>query len=254
MCERQETQNWLACADEVYSRLIKSLQKRCAAARTFKSEPDLPFWCDCLKEALLLRSTELARAAIDLYRRNSLVSAAIITRSLLETTALFNRLYESCAKVVNKHEKGKCYDEIIEELLQSVSRISIGSTAQRDDATRPNIEPFKVPSLINSLDTRKLNGKAMDTYEDLCQMVHPNFDGCLDAFTAWDKKKRYMEFIQDYRHRQKDDVRYRIFLVLILNIVEELEKEMAGLLPKFGEACEGYLERQRCQDNEKDVS
>lgn len=152
MSDKQETQDWLGSADEVCKRLKENLQKRCAAARTFERDQDLlAFWVECLKEALLFRSTELTSTAIDLYQQNKLVSAATITRSLLETTALLNRLIESCAKVVKKHERGKCSDEIIAELLERVHRLSFASTEQRDSATGSKVEPFKVPASLRVL-------------------------------------------------------------------------------------------------------
>lgn len=253
MCKNHETQDWLARADEVCIRLTENLQVRCTAARTFDYEPDLlPFWCDSLKEALLYRSTELAGTAIDLYRRNFLVSAVIITRSLLETAALFNRLYETCSKVVKKHEKGKCSDDIIKELLRKVQKISVASTETRDNATRSNIKPFGAPALVKDLDTRhNARGSIISTYEGLCQMVHPNFKGCLDAFTNWNAEKKYVEFIQDYRHVQEDAHSYIMFLFLVLDIVENLEGEMAELLPKFAKACEEYIERQHGKGDKK---
>ena len=247
MCENEETEDWLVRADEVCMRLKENLQERCSTVRSFEQEPvSLPFWCDCLKEALLFRSTELAETAIDLYRRNLLVSGAIITRSLLETIALFNRLNESCAKVVKQHERGNYCDEIIKELLKSVQRISLATTTTRDNETQSNIEPCKVPALINSLDTRfKTDCKLKRMYDELCQFVHPNFNGCTDSFTKWNTQENYVEFIQDYHHVQLNAVRDHIFLFKILDIVEKLENEMMELLPKFAEACEEYIKRQR---------
>ena len=252
MCEKQENEDWLIRADEVCRHLKENLQERCAATRTFEKEIDLSFWVECLKEALLFRSSELAATAIYLFQQNKLVSAATIMRTLLETTALFNRLNESCAKVVKKHEKGKCHDEIIQDLLQRVTIISLASTAA--DASHPNIEPYEVRALINSLDTRfKIDGIAKRTYDELCQIGHPNFRGCLDAYTKWDQEKRYMEFVQDYHHWELNAAQYHLSLFIILDIAKNLEEEMSRLLPKFAKAMEEYLERQRDENNEKET-
>ena len=252
MCEKQETEDWLVHAEEMCRYLKENLQKRCAATRTFEKGIDLSFWVECLKEALLFRSTELAATAIDLYQQNKMVSAATITRTLLETTALFNRLHESCANVVKKHKKGKCSDEIIQEFSERVGKISLASTAA--DATQPNIEPYEVRALISSLDTRfKTHGMAKRTYDEFCQIGHPNFRGCLDAYTKWDQEKRYMEFVQDYHHWELNAAQYHLFVFIILKLAKNLEEEMSKLLPNFAKALEEYLERKPGDDNEKDT-
>jgi hypothetical protein len=51
-------------------------------------------------------------------------------------------------------------------------------------------------------------------------------------------------------------ISYSIFHFItycILEIVETLENEITGLLPKFAKALEEYLERQRDENNEKET-
>lgn len=104
MSKGQDTEDFLVKAENVCQQLKMNLQERVAPDNPSEVKT-LPIYVDCFKEALLYRLTELAETAIDLYCRNALVSAATITRSLLETTALFERLREKCAEFINKHKK-----------------------------------------------------------------------------------------------------------------------------------------------------
>jgi hypothetical protein len=198
----------------------------------------------CLKEALLYRSTELAETAIDLYRQNALVSAATITRSLLETTALFERLREICAKLVKKYKKHGCRAGDIQELVKSIGKIGL-STADSvfiKNCTVPEMlqdstEPFLPSKVIKSLGTR-FKFDAEDAYTSLCQTAHPNFQGCLGKFA--DFQENYVEFIHDYHHIPEQARSHQSLLADILLTVEKLEEEMAGLFPKFATVCEEY--------------
>lgn len=237
MPEDQESESALAVAHDACQRIKINLPERLTSVPPSEFRY-LAFKASYTKEALLYRAVELAETAIDLYRRNTLVSAATLTRSLLETTSLLERLRDICAKFVNKHKKHGCRADDIEELHEKLQKISSGTTDELfKDEGMPAIEPFKVLSLIRSLGTRyRFDAEA--EYRFLCQIVHPNFHGCLGSFAKLCKS--HVEFIQDYHHMQEIVPHHTRLLAILLCYIEEIETHMALLLPEFTTVCEKY--------------
>jgi len=217
------------------------LQKRLTAESPLEVKR-FYFMARCLKEALLYRSTELAETAIDLYRRNALVSAATITRSLLETTALFERLRETCAGFVNKHKKHGCHKDDFQKLDGSLRKISLGSTDQSavDEKSLPVQQPYQVRSLVRSLATQ-YKFEAEEIYASLCQFAHPNFAGCIGPFAYWHDD--HVKFISDYHLSPSPEnaTLFKRLLVGLLYIVESLRDDIEGLLPEFEKVCGEYF-------------
>jgi len=251
MCENQELQDPLMLANEVYQHIAANVQKRYTSAPTLEMRKTLPFWVRCFKESVLYRSTELTSTAIDLFRRDALVSAAIIMRSLIETTALFNRLYEYCNVIVKKGTLDVPYDRNAQEFIRVLRKLSLGTTDKSvEKYLKNNIEPFQVNGMVKCLNTR-FGFNAFSLYTDLCQIAHPNYRGCMNSFTNWNQQKNCVEFIRDYRHMKESAAWFQNGLALILNIVENLEIEIEELLPKFAKICEEYEKRQKDKGNEQ---
>lgn len=201
MCEKQESKDPLVIANEVCQRLTKNLQEQYAAATTLKNKMTLPFWVYCLKGALLYRSIELAATAIDLYQRNALVSAATITRSLLETTALFNRLNERCAVVVKKSVSGNRCDRYFQKLLRDVRKISLGTTDELGKKSLPRSEEsFSVRGMVKDLGAR-FHFDANSVYSELCQMAFSSYNSTNLSDNCEYGKHRFKSFISSNHGR-----------------------------------------------------
>ena len=239
MLENQEAEDLLATAEDVCQRVRANLQERLTPNNTLELKT-LPVYVSCVKEALLYRSIELGETAIDLYRRNALVSAATITRSLLETTALLERLREVCSGFIKKHKKHGVSMGNFQELDNCLRKISLGSTDQLVEAKeRQPEQPYQVPSLIRSLGTRH-KFDAEKVYGTLCQFAHPNFAGCLGPFAYWHDD--HVEFVSDY-HRSPSPENAALFknlLAILLLAVEKTQKDIEGLHLEFDKVCREY--------------
>jgi hypothetical protein len=240
LMENEMPENLLATAEDVCQRVKTSLQERLTPDSPLELKT-LPVYVSCVKEALLHRSTELGETAIDLYRRNALVSAATITRSLLETTALFERLRETCAGFINKHKKHGCSMANFQKLDDGLRKISLGSTRQlAEGEERPPEQPYRVRSRVKSLGTR-YKFSAEEVYVTLCQFAHPNFASCIGPFAYWHDE--HVEFISDY-HRSPSPENASLFknlLVILLCTVEKIQEDIEGLLPEFDKVCGEYF-------------
>ena len=235
----QESEDLLIKAEDVCQQLKTNLRERVSPEDPSEVKT-LPIYVDCFKEALLYRSTELAEVAIDLYRRNALVSAATITRSLLETTALFERLREKCAEFISKHKKRGCNKDDFQKLDDSLRKISLASTNQSAEAKkRTPKQPHEARKLARSLGTRYKFG-AEEAYSSLCQFAHPNLAGCIGPFAYWHDE--HVEFISDYSRSPSPEnlTQLTILLALLLEIMKTIRDEMEDLLPEFDTVCREY--------------
>jgi len=239
MSEDREPESALATADGVCQRIKMKLRERLTPQNPLEMK-SLPFYVRCIKESLLYRSTELAETGIDLYRRNALVSAATITRSLLETTALFERLRDICANFAETYKKHGCHNDDIQKFVEWLRKTSLATTDRSVNVEdRRQIEPFEPSKLVNSLDTRfKFNAKG--AYDSLCQMAHPAFQGCMGSFTK--RHDSYVECFPDYHHSPspQNAILFQTLLMMLLLIVESLEEDMTRILPNFTTACKAY--------------
>ena len=247
MPENQEPENLLATADDVCHRVKANLQERLARDNPLELKT-LPVYVSCVKEALLYRSAELGETAIDLYRRNALVSAATITRSLLETIALFERLRETCAKFIKNHKKnGRSMDEFM-NFNDCLRKISLCSTDQSPEAEERQTKPYEVAHLVKSLGTR-YKFSANKDYAALCQFAHPNFAGCIGPFAYWHTD--HVEFISDYHLSPSPEnaAVFKTLLVILLCTVEKIQEGIEGLLPEFDKVCGEYFTVQQNNEN-----
>ena len=140
------------------------------AALTVNSK--LPFKVLSLRELLIHRVSALAVAAVDLHDKGNHLAAATITRSILETTAVAFAIEKNLNKFLRVQD--------VKALDRFLMKILIASGAP--DANHPAID---ITGLVNSVNTRKPGFK--DSYNQLCEYVHPNWAGLLGTFGQVDQ-------------------------------------------------------------------
>ena len=132
----------------------------------------------CIREVLLYRVSELADTALNSYQKNQLVTSAILARALLESVSLLYWLYKELTRAV---EEGSSI-----RITPFLKRALVG--------TRNGTTPLEAHNVLNAIDAmgqdvedwRKL-------YEELCEIAHPNWGGCLGAYAKFNKEKVWYE-------------------------------------------------------------
>jgi len=109
-----------------------------------------------------------------------------------------------------------------------------------------------VTKMVRDLGTR-FRFDANQAYSDLCEVAHPNYRGCMGAFSKWNVQNFRVEFTQDYHHVQENATYFQTLLPLSLQIIKECKEKMAKLLPKFSQMCKKYERRQRNKGNKKNI-
>ena len=141
---------------------------------TISSTARIPFKVLCLREVLLFRISELAEAALRCYEENQLVATATLSRALMESIALSYWLYK---EIQGSLERGTS-DKI---------NIFLGKALVGRREETPLLLAHNVMNAIDAVtidipDYRKL-------YEHLCEIAHPNWDGCLGAYATLNREE-----------------------------------------------------------------
>jgi hypothetical protein len=156
-------------ADAIASSLPDRIQ---IAALTLKSK--LPFKALSVRELLIHRVSALATAAVDLFEREQLIPAIVLTRSVAETVAFLFCLHERLERFL-MDKNVFALDDFLMSCLVS-SRIQPGLR-----------KAINVLTLIDRVD--KINPGFRSVYDTLSEYAHPNWSGTLVAFGKIDKKQ-----------------------------------------------------------------
>lgn len=142
-----------------------------------------------LREVLVYRITELGEVAIDLFEKKKFVSAFIIVRSIQETLAMLFSLYDQIKKAVDSEDANK--------LSAFLKKALFGSG--RGDSNSEEVLP-KAHQILNAID---LIDKSLDgfrsNYDSLSNYVHPNWSGCLGAYSKYDKENFWLDLGTEVR-------------------------------------------------------
>lgn len=132
-----------------------------------------PFQLLCAREALIWRTEELARNACDALERNDFAAATILTRAIVENTAVAWKLMEVLD--ARQSYSAKELNDILMRLLAGWKK-----------------EPGDMPEAINVLTLLKKVDKAipgfLDHYEMLSEIAHPNWSGVFGLYSKTDRE------------------------------------------------------------------
>ena len=133
-----------------------------------------PYKAMVVREALIWRTEELGRGAYESFQRGDLASAILLTRGVVECTALMARL----SQVV--FERASMSQAELDEVL---SRMLLGWKSNEPDMQ----QAFNVLTLLKHLDKRF--GPVTEAYEHLSEFAHPNWGGVTYLFSRTDREK-----------------------------------------------------------------
>ena len=173
----------LALAKRMASEIRDALPKSIHAGEfTLKSK--LPYKASSFREVLIHRASDLADVAIDLYESNRLVPAFVLTRAVIETTAVLFWLHKKAERFVETHDE-KAFDEFLMK----------GLMGSKDGTT--NHESHNVLTAVDHLD-KEFPG-LRDMYNSLCEFTHPNWSGAMGAYSELEKEKYVLHLGKEHR-------------------------------------------------------
>lgn len=158
---------------------LKSSLRKCIDYQEVSLTAKKPFMALWQVENIKWRLHELASSSCNELKRKNYLGAALLIRSCLETVSLFWYLNLKIEASLEKNEHDEI-DEILDRLL-------LGS--------KKNPE---MPSAINILTCidkmNKIFLGAKESFENLCELAHPNWAGTSLCFSEFNEETRRVSF------------------------------------------------------------
>lgn len=123
---------------------------------------------------MIHRISDIADAAIELYESDQLVAAFILTRAVVETTAMIYWLYQKSRESLEKPDENS-FDEFLMK----------GILGSKDGTTK--YESYNVLTAVDHLD-KEFKG-LRDMYNTLCEFTHPNWSGVMGSYSKLEASK-----------------------------------------------------------------
>jgi hypothetical protein len=172
------------------------------------------------------RVVELSRDAFECFMKENFVSAVVLTRSAMETTAALwtlRRKVETTLKVGN-----------VGDLGNYLMRLRVGQGKAMVQSGEPKAE--HVMDFIRAVE-KDCEG-FMHQYHYLSEFAHPNWSGTTGLYSRFDHDGALVEFGQSIRGGDSTKGIGLTNLSITLLFFEHTYNRFADLMPAFIELCE----------------
>jgi hypothetical protein len=140
-----------------------------------------PYKVLSIREALIWRTEELARGAHQMLKQGDFASAIILTRAVIESTAVMARLAQEVLG------RGKATDAQLDETLMKL----LMAWKMPGEGELP--APINILTLVDQLDKR-IGGGVRRAYDFLSEFAHPNWNGVRGLFSKTDREAHVTYF------------------------------------------------------------
>lgn len=193
----------------------------------------LPFKALVYREALAWRMAELGRAAFENYENDKLVSAIVLTRAAVETSAALWYLCAKIAAALDSNALGDT-DEYLMKLLMGTATEASATAANSTDVTLPR--PFKIGAFLKQVE-KEIHGFSHQ-YGVLSEYSHPS---TALVYSKHDMHKRVTEFGRNLRNVDNTKLIGTGNLSGALKLFEVAYRRVGDLMPRFVVLCEAHL-------------
>jgi hypothetical protein len=225
-----------ALLDEIRQRLelfALNLPKRVDAMAVSRISK-LPYKVLFYREALIWRMAELGRSAFEDFERDKLVSAIVLTRAAVETSAA---LWFLCAKVASAIESDSV-GNIDDYLMRLVVGIATDPPPTESGAAFPR--PVKVGHFLKQVD-KDIEGFSRQ-YGFLSEYAHPNWAGTILLYAKHDAENRLTDFGPNIRKADSAKHIGVVNLSVALAMFERSYNRITEIIPAFTALSEKNLE------------
>ncbi len=208
------------------SQALRSSLATSVDPRSLSTRAKIPFKVVYLSELLLHRAAELGATACDLLERNRVVSAFIITRGFLETTAVIWCLRHRTRRALRTKSHGEL-DLLGDFLMRGLQGSRNAGGAQP--------KALGVGTLVDQVS--KDVPEFARSYAELCEFTHPNWAGVQGAYSAVDHERLVADLGVSIVPRR---IGTSALVGATLQFVNAYN-DLAAILPEFILICENAL-------------
>jgi len=177
-------------------------------------------------QAILLRVLELGSATLKLWNQNQAVSAAILTRAILETVALYYHIQNALKGAVDTGKTNDAINKLWKAGLGRHSKLKLKNKPENIQAQWYNANEIKK----FAKDLCNLSPAARDAYDKLSEIVHPNNEGCANAYATPVQENLSFKFTGDFSYIESQ---FGHVLSFSLQFFENIRKDMDRLMERF---------------------
>jgi hypothetical protein len=228
MCSKLRDKTTDQLLDEIENELdvLESRLPRRLSGMEVSRLSKLPYKALLYREGLMWRACELGRSALASFRGEKLVTAVLLTRAVVETSAALWFLRTRIKAAVEFRS--------IADIDDCLMKLLMGTKANLD--IQP--EAFNVLKFIDVL--KKEIPDIRHHYEMLSEFAHPNWAGTALAYSKHDKAARATDFGPYIRSAASAKRAGAANLSGSLLLFEAAYGQLAELMPRFVKLCEDH--------------
>lgn len=150
----------------------------------YSRKAKIPFKIHSFIEVMNLRMLDFCESSYLLINSNHIIPSLTLIRALFENVAVTYRISSAIDKSLQSNKLTEDFDDLI-------TKISLGTRYDSD------VSAINIMTNIEKLD-KKYNG-INKFYEDLCEFVHPNWDGVEGSYSELYEKTNVQIFLKFLR-------------------------------------------------------
>jgi hypothetical protein len=193
----------------------------------YSHKAKIPFKVHSFIEIMNLRMLDFCEASYLLINRNHIIPSLTLIRALFENVAVTYRISSAIDKSLYSNKMTENFDDLI-------TKISLGTRYDND------MSAINILTNIEKLD-KKYNG-IKKFYDDLCEFVHPNWDGVEGSYSELFEKNRYTEIFKVYTIEHPLFKWFESCLLLCMSVYIDNSKNIKANLPSFTVLCESEID------------
>ena len=186
----------------------------------------IPYKVHSFIEIMNLRMTDFCEATDLLVNSNHIIPSLTLIRTLFENVASTYRISSAIDKSLKSNKLTEDFDDLI-------TKISLGTRYDN------NISAISIITNLEKLN-KEYNG-IKKIYEDLCEFVHPNWDGVQGSYSELNEENGYTDI---FKVITKEHSVFDFFVtcsLICMDIYIECSKSILNNLPSFSVLCENEL-------------
>ncbi len=226
--------SYASLMDEIRGRLelLESNLPKRIDAMAVSPTSKLPFKVLLYRETLIWRMGELGRDAFQSFERDRLVSAMVLARAAVETSAALWYLWDKVAAAVESDAIGDI-DDYLMKLVAGTATNAPKTAASTDDVTLPR--PVRVSAFLKQAD-KDIEGFSHQ-YGLLSEYAHPNWAGTVLLYAKHDPGNRLTDFGPNIRKGEGTRLIGVCNLSVALAMFETAYNRIGDLIPAFSKLC-----------------
>jgi len=192
----------------------------------YSRKAKIPFKVHSFIEIMNLRMFDFCEASYLLINSNHIIPSLTLIRTLFENVAVTYRISSAIDKSLKSNKLTEDFDDLI-------TKISLGTRYDSD------VSAINIMTNIEKLD-KKYNGM-LKFYEDLCEFVHPNWDGVEGSYSELFENNRYTDIFKVFTIEHPLFKWFESCFLLCMSVYIDNSQDIKANLPSFTVLCESEI-------------